>query len=171
MIKRLVEEFVRNEYPENRFIKYVLLQKPIYWDNNANDEGILKAILKVLQYGTGLDDENLKELFDQFRSDIIIYFEGFIDRTGYDNFFVADAEVPLYKFIMSVVLDDLAYCLGWYIIEQLENDYPELQDADCLECALEILLQRLQEESYQKDLQESATEHLEHILRHDQFDL
>jgi len=89
----------------------------------------------------------MKELFEKYRSDIIIYFEDFLDRAGYDDFFVADAETPLYRFIMATVLDDLAYCLGWYIVEQLEQEvFPELQEADCLECAFSMLIRILQKQ-------------------------
>ena len=48
---------------------------------------------------------------------------------------------------MATVLDDLAYCLGWYIVEQLEQEvFPELQEADCLECAFSMLIRILQKQ-------------------------
>lgn len=175
MIKELIKKFVHENWKTNKFVEDILLKNPRYWSNSASDIEIVENIYYTLGYGAGLDEEEMKELFEKYRSDIIIYFEDFIDRAGYGDFFVVDAEIPLYKFIMTTVLDDLVYCLGWYIVEQLEQeDYPELQDADCLEVALARLLRVLkqeQEQSYFRNLQEDMTEYLEHISGLNQFDL
>uniref|UniRef100_A0A7C5V4L1 Uncharacterized protein n=1 Tax=Caldicellulosiruptor owensensis TaxID=55205 RepID=A0A7C5V4L1_9FIRM len=147
MIKELIEKFVEDNWEDNRFVKEILLKNPRYWTHSSSDVEIVKNIYDALEYGAGLNKEEMKELSEKYRSDIIIYFEDFLDRTGYGDFFVADSEVPLYKFIMTTVLDDLVYCLGWYIVERLEQEvFPELQDADCLECALSMLIRILQEQ-------------------------
>jgi hypothetical protein len=146
VIHDLVKNFVRENWDSNRFVKKILLEQPEYWSENTDIE-IVQGIYDALVYGAGLEDEKMKRFFTQYRSDIVIYFEDFIDRAGYDDFFVADAETPLYRFIMATVLDDLAYCLGWYIVEQLEQEvFPELQEANCLKCALSMLIRILQKQ-------------------------
>lgn len=171
MIKELVKKFVYDNWKDNRFVKEILLNNPRYWTDLSSDVDIVKNIYDALVYGAALSNEEMKKMFERYRNDIIIYFEDFIERAGYDDFFVEEAETPLYKFVMTVVLDDLMYCLGWYIVEQLEQDYPELQDADCLELALARLLQILSQEQYFKNLQEDITGYLEHITGTDQLDL
>ena len=159
MIRELVKKFVHENWKNNRFVKRILLEEPVYWEDSATDIDIVQSLFDVLAYGAALDDKKMKELFEQYRNDVIIYFEDFLDRAGYSDFFVAQPEVPLYKFIMTTVLDDLIYCVGWYVIEQLEQeDYPELQNADCLEIALARLLRILKQE--QKKEQEKEKEKL-----------
>ncbi|WPX08200.1 hypothetical protein [Anaerocellum danielii] len=172
-IYNLVKDFVRENWESNKFIRKVLIDEPVYWQSNT-DTKIIRGIYNTLEGGIDFDNKKMKELFNQHRSDIMTYLERLLDEEFRDFLFkleFEDAETPLYEFIMQIVLNDVVNCLGRYIIEQLENDYPELKDTDCLLCGLEMLLQQLQKDNYQKELQESATEYLEHISGYDQFDL